>query len=64
MSLCPTCGREMPQKPGRICGLCHNSIGLRDRWHILGSMVQHVSCDNPRMEKVKPVPQPRLLESQ
>jgi len=64
VEVCTHCGQPMPRKPGRICGLCHGPIGLRDRWHILGSLVQHVDCANPRMEQNQPEPQPRLLESQ
>lgn len=62
MNNCPFCNQPMPQKPGRICGLCHAPIKLRERWHILGSIAQHVDCSNPRMDETAPVPQPRLLE--
>lgn len=58
---CPTCGQVLPKKLGRICGLCNNSIGKHERWHIVGSVVQHRDCANVEMLDAPPEHQPMLI---
>ncbi len=49
---CPTCGQPWPESPGRICFACKKPIALRDKWHILGSTVQHKNCANPALADI------------
>jgi predicted amidophosphoribosyltransferase len=57
---CPTCGQKLPTTRGLICGLCDKRIGKGERYHHVGSVVQHVDCANPAGSKQEP--QPLLIE--
>lgn len=52
---CPTCGQPWPETPGRVCFACKKPIGIHDRWHILGSVVQHRDCADPTLGKAEMV---------
>lgn len=59
---CPACGQDLPGKSGRICGLCGNRILMGERWHTVGSLVQHRDCDDVKLDKLTNPPHPRLME--
>lgn len=61
-STCPTCGQPWPDKAGRVCALCGQKIGGRDKWEFVGAMVHHKDCANPTLSGTIPAPQPRLIE--
>jgi predicted amidophosphoribosyltransferase len=49
---CPTCGQVWPPKTGRICSICELPINRHDRWHFVGSRVQHRDCTDPDLSKL------------
>jgi uncharacterized Zn finger protein (UPF0148 family) len=59
---CPACGQELPKKVGLICGLCDKRIAKGERWHVVGSVVQHHDCNDPELDKNVTPPHPRLME--
>ena len=50
--LCPACGQKLPDRRGRICSLCELPIKQHDRWHFVGSRVQHRDCEDPQLAKL------------
>ena len=59
---CSSCGQELPTKIGLICGLCDKRIAKGERWHVVGSVVQHHECEDPKLDKNATPPHPRLME--
>ena len=46
---CPTCGQPWSGAKGRICFTCKKPMSINDKWHIVGSTIQHKSCSNPTL---------------
>jgi predicted amidophosphoribosyltransferase len=59
---CGECGQRLPQSKGMICAVCHKPIKKHHRWQVVGSLVQHKLCSDPKMSKNPPQEQERLLE--
>jgi len=62
-SYCSECGQRLPQAPGMICAQCHGKIRKGHRWHVVGSLVMHRDCQNPRLDGVAPEEQESFLEA-
>lgn len=50
--VCPTCGRNWPERAGRICSLCGVKIGLHHKFRFIGSRCQHRDCNDPTLLKL------------
>jgi len=50
--VCPTCRQPWPPKTGRVCSLCNMPINRHDRYHFVGSRVQHRDCEDPDLSKL------------
>jgi hypothetical protein len=65
MSLyCGECGQRLPQAKGMRCSVCRGPIKKGHRWQVVGSLVQHRSCENPRLTGEPAAAQDSFLEAE
>jgi hypothetical protein len=61
---CQECGQRLPGAKGMVCALCHGKIRKGHRWHVVGSLVMHRSCENPKLTGAPAEEQESFLEAE